>query len=160
MLKEYEKSNQFFNKLKNTILNELLEQCNKKYETPEWEFPKGRRNNRESNYKCAIREFEEETDLESDEYTLLENVCPLIEEYTGSNGVRYKHIYYISFYKGLNDLSINTEKYEQYSEIGDIKWLTIDECLLKIRPEQITKKDIIHEIKILIENYKNDFILK
>ena len=83
-----------------------------------------------------MREFEEETDLSSDEYILLENVSPISEEYTGSNGVRYKHIYYYAIYKGSKDNQvINPDKYEQYTEIGDIKWLTIDECYSKIRED-------------------------
>jgi len=160
MIKEYEKSKYLFGQLQQTILHDLLERCNKTYETPEWEFPKGRRNNHESNCKCAIREFEEETDVLTKDYILLENVVPLSEEYTGSNGVRYKHIYYVAFYKGETDLSINKDKYEQYSEIGDIQWLTMDQCLSKIRPEQITKKDIIHKIQAFMENYTSDFTLK
>ena len=40
--------------------------------------PKGRRSNHEGNLKCAIREFEEETDLRSDEYTLLEKCLTFI----------------------------------------------------------------------------------
>ena len=37
---------------------------------------KGRRSNRETNMKCAVR-FEEETDLTDEEYILLDNVVPL-----------------------------------------------------------------------------------
>jgi hypothetical protein len=33
------------------------------YDSPEWGFPKGRRNTFETNYKCAVREFCEETGL-------------------------------------------------------------------------------------------------
>ena len=160
MIKEYEKSKYLFEQLQKTILYDLLDRCDKKYETPEWEFPKGRRNNHESNCKCAVREFEEETDVLSTDYILLENVVPLSEEYTGSNGVRYKHIYYIALYTGKSDLTINKDKYEQYSEIGDIQWFNVDECLLKIRPEQTTKKNIINKIKQFIENNESEFILK
>ena len=41
-------------------------------------------------------------------------------------------LYYIALYTGKSDLTINKDKYEQYSEIGDIQWFTVDECLLKI----------------------------
>ena len=121
---------------------------------------KGRRNNHESNIKCAIREFQEETDINKDEYILLENVNPISEEFVGSNGVRYKHIYYYAFYKGNRDLSINKDKYEQYSEIGDIRWLSLNECLSKLRESQKTKKDIILIIKGFIVNWSEDFVIK
>ena len=127
MINEYNKSKVKFNKLKGTNLESLVNKSKCKYKTPEWEFPKGRRSNRESNLKCAIREFEEETDLKSNEYIILDNVIPISEVYIGSNGVTYKHVYYIATYKGNRDLSINLDKYEQYSEIGDIQWLTIKE---------------------------------
>ena len=88
------------------------------YATPEWEFPKGRRSNRENNIQCAIREFEEESGLSSNDYTLLENVSPISETYKGSNGVNYKHVYYLAFYIGADTKPlIDPEKYEQYSKI-------------------------------------------
>jgi len=184
MLREYKNSKENFEKLKLTNINELLDKCTTNYMTPEWEFPKGRRNPYETNLKCAIREFEEETNLTSEDYTLLDNVSPLEEEYVGSNGVRYKHIYYVAFYnvvkeldgvkghgcvkeldgvKGhgcVKELSINLEKYEQFSEIADIAWLTIDEGFDKIRKEQTTKKGILEQIKKFNDMWTNDFNFK
>jgi 8-oxo-dGTP pyrophosphatase MutT (NUDIX family) len=160
MIKEYNTSKEKFNILKNNNLNELLDNCDTNYTTPEWEFPKGRRNNRETNIKCATREFEEETDLTDKEYILLDNVAPLSEEYIGSNGVRYKHIYYIAFYKGSRELKINTERYEQYTEISDIGWLSFDECFKILRNEQLTKKDVLKKLQKFNEMWSNDFNLK
>jgi len=160
MIKEYKQSKQNFTFLKNENLKDIIEQCKTQYDTPEWEFPKGRRNNRENNMNCAIREFEEETDLTKDEYTLLENVTPVFEEYIGSNGVRYKHIYYLAFYKGNRDLSIDDTKFEQASEIGDISWLTIEECSNKIRKEQSTKHIVIQQVSEFMKRWDHDFNLK
>ena len=160
MIKEYHSSKSMFDQLKQVNLEELMDRCTNMYDTPEWEFPKGRRSNRELNIDCAIREFEEETDLSKDEYTLLKNINPISEEYTGSNGYRYKHIYYYALNTGTRDLSINSDKYEQFSEIGDIQWLTIPECLSKIRHEHPTKKDILHKSNEFLMNWKTDLILK
>ena len=160
MIKEYTNSKHKFEQLQQTNLSQLIEQCKNNYDTPEWEFPKGRRSTRESNLQCAIREFEEETDLQSNDYILLENVTPISEEYTGSNNVRYKHIYYIAIYQGVKDLTININKYEQYSEIGDIQWLSVEECYSKIRKDNNTKNDIISSINKFINHWKDDFILK
>ena len=160
MIKEHKQSKQNLEQLQKTHLNKLFKECSLSYETPEWEFPKGRRSNHENNMKCAVREFEEETDVSREEYILLENVSPISEEYIGSNNVRYKHIYYLALYKGQRDLSINTDKYEQYSEIGDIAWLTVDECYAKIRKEQSTKSDVIRKIDEFSKRWKHDFILK
>ena len=161
MIKEYNLSKQSFEQLqKDNTLHTLIERCTTEYNTPEWEFPKGRRSHKETNLQCSIREFEEETDIHTDEYILLENIYPLSEEYTGSNRVRYKHIYYYALYNGSRELSINKDKYEQFSEIGDIQWLSIPECISKIRDGYPTKLDIIHKLDNFIKNWKRDLILK
>jgi len=166
---EYKKSSHLFSRLldgityndKKYTLQELIECSMNNYATPEWEFPKGRRSNRENNIKCAIREFEEESGLSSNDYTLLENVSPISETYKGSNGVNYKHVYYLAFYKGTDTKpKIDSGKYEQYSEISDIQWLTIDECRAKIRPYNISKYGIINFSENFINNYQSEFTLK
>lgn len=160
MIKEYKQSKTKLEFLQNTHLFPLIDTCSVNYTEPEWEFPKGRRSNHETNMKCAIREFEEETDLTNKEYTLLDNVTPLSEEYVGSNGVRYKHIYYLAFYKGDRDLSINTNRFEQFSEIGDISWLTIEECSSKLRKEQTSKQMILQQLDEFCKRWNHDFNLK
>lgn len=157
MIKEYNKSKQMFEKLN---IKKLLVNCDKNYTEPEWEIPKGRRSTRETNINCAIREFEEETDLQKSDYQLFQNVLPISEEYMGTNGVRYKHIYYFAMFCGEKELRINLNKYEQYSEIGDIKWMTLDEGISKIRPENQTKKDIIVKTKQFIDEWSNDYFFK
>ena len=166
---EYKKSSYLFSRLldgityndKKYTLQELIECSMNNYATPEWEFPKGRRSNRENNIQCAIREFEEESGLSSNDYTLLENVSPISETYKGSNGVNYKHVYYLAFYIGPDTKPlIDSGKYEQYSEISDIQWLTIDECRAKIRPYNISKHGIITSCENFINNYQSEFTLK
>ena len=56
-------------------------------------FQKGRRNLRESDYDCALREFQEETGFERNEYEILRNIRPVEEIFYGSNNIRYKHVY-------------------------------------------------------------------
>jgi len=166
---EYKKSSFLFSRLldgiiykdKNTTLSGLLALSPHDYETPEWEFPKGRRSNKECNIKCAIREFEEESGLCSSDYTLLENISPFSESYRGSNNVNYKHVYYLAFYKGPDKpLTIDTERYEQVSEIGDIQWLTLDECRDKVRSYNHTKMDILTSCEQFIDSYADEFIIK
>ena len=42
-----------------------------KFIEPEWGFPKGRRNNKEKDINCAIREFYEETNFDNQDYQIL-----------------------------------------------------------------------------------------
>jgi 8-oxo-dGTP pyrophosphatase MutT (NUDIX family) len=157
MIKEYNKSKQLFGKVN---LTQLVKECDKNYLTPEWEIPKGRRSYRENNLDCAVREFEEETDLDNTDYDLLKNVAPISEEYMGTNGVRYKHIYYYAMYKGNKELSINLDKYEQYSEIGDIQWFSFSDAINKIRPENPTKTVVLQQAQRFIEQWSDDYFLK
>ena len=66
------------------------------YNNPEWGVPKGRRQNKESDLKCALREFCEETDIKSSNIKIYKNVIPLEEIYIGLNGIEYKHTYFLA----------------------------------------------------------------
>jgi len=144
---EYNRSKHNFSLLKTLgILDEILKEVEIIYNCPEWEFPKGRRNSQEYNKDCAIREFGEETGINKD-YTILANVKPLTEEYMGTNGVRYKHIYYVAEYIGGSvNHKIDKNKIEQYGEINDIQWFTEEECSNHLRKNKGTKREIIRKI--------------
>lgn len=145
--KEYRKSKIIFEQLKNLkgdkSLETIIKNSNTNYTSNEWEIPKGRRDNHENNKQCAKREIKEETNISEDNYTIINNIIPLIEEYKGINGVRYKHVYYIAQVKDMIPLTINSENQDQYTEIKNIEWLTEQQCYEKIRDYNQTKKDVI-----------------
>lgn len=161
--KEYSKSKNSFDKLcklEKDNLYTLIDDIKTKFLTPEWEFPKGRRNHQEYNKDCAIREFKEETGINYDDINIIQNISPIIEEYYGKNSVKYRHVYYIAQYIGdKKEHLINKECYEQYSEINDIQWFTKSECISKIREGNDSKKRIINDIFEFIDNYCEDFIM-
>ena len=85
---EYKKSREKFYKLKNDSicklnLNFYVKNVNPSWNHPEWGFPKGRRNYREIDLDCAIREFEEESGFEKKDYELMPNIEPLVEDFIG-----------------------------------------------------------------------------
>lgn len=121
------------------------------YYEPEWGFPKGRRNVRESDLDCAKREFEEESGYKHDEYCINYNIAPLEELFSGTNNIRYKHIYYIGkSIKNIN-LTVNKNNFNQVSEISAISWFTFDKALKMIRPYNQEKKDILIKINDILE---------
>ena len=61
------------------------------WDEPEWGFPKGRRNYKEKDLECALREFEEETGIQKSSLTIIKNLNPFEEIFTGSNLKSYKH---------------------------------------------------------------------
>lgn len=123
-----------------------------KWNSPEWGFPKGRRDKTsEENLTCACREFEEETGYSKNEYSILNKIEPIEEKLIGTNGVNYKHIYYMAINNKNMENKINTV-FDTY-EIGEVKWFTFEEALEKIRPYHYNKKNILTRIYIFLINY-------
>ena len=152
--KEYKKSKYKFNLLKkgfelngNTInIDYLISSVKNPFTSNEWEIPKGRRKLYETNRECALREFFEETNIDKIDFKLYKNIIPIIEEYKGINGVRYKQVYYIGRVNELLELSINMENKDQSTEIKNIQWLTEEECYQKIRHYDSNKKKVIEKV--------------
>ena len=153
--KEYLKSKVIFDQLKAGnikkdkmiySLQTIIETTEENYTMNEWEIPKGRRKNYENNKDCAIREFEEETNIGFSSYRLINNIIPLVEEYKGINNVRYKHIYYLGEIDTLVNLEVNMGNRDQYTEIKYIQWLTEEECYQKIRNYDLNKKQVIEKV--------------
>ena len=150
----YHKTNEYVN------FDYFLKKSNTNYISSEWEFPKGRRNNKETNKECAEREFKEETNYNKNDYQLILNITPFSEEYLGENRVRYKHIYYIGYLNNLEkEIKIDTDNINQFTEIKDIQWLTKEESLNKIRNYHHTRRKVIEQIYDLIDNLDKEYIL-
>lgn len=166
--REYTKSKENYNQLKQGItveskmvnLESLIVEIRTKYVMNEWEIPKGRRKGLENNRECAIREFSEETNIIEDQYDLYSNIIPLVEEYTGINGVRYKHVYYIGKIKEKCELKVDMENKDQYTEIKDISWLSEKECCERIREYDENKRGIINKLFEFLRTYENHVMIK
>jgi len=115
---------------------------------PEWGFPKGRRNFKERDLDCALREFEEETGYEKRSLFLVKNMNPCEEIFTGSNLKSYKHRYFLAYMK-YEDTLVDTNF--QKSEIGSMKWLSYREADSRIRPYNIEKLELLKDIHQLID---------
>lgn len=161
--REYDYAKKKFQTIKENIDKYMTHKKDKWKET-EWGLPKGKRNGRETNLECAIREFEEETGISSDKITILQNVKPLEEIYSGINNIKYKHIYYFSILNESNDfvdneVNLNKNNREQRMEISKIKWFNFNEIEDTIRYYYVSKLNIIHKSFQLINNMKQFFEL-
>lgn len=132
-------------------LTTLIENSKTKWTSPEWGFPKGRRNYQESDLNCAIREFNEETGYKKSQINVIGNIQPVEEIFMGSNYKSYNHKYYICNVL-CDDLAPPTSY--QKSEVSDIKWLTLDECCKYIRPYNLEKKMLIENINKALHKYR------
>lgn len=147
---EYNKSRKKFEILKyNSTENNVLglkfftDNILPKWKTGEWGFPKGRRTYHEKNLSCAIREFEEETGYSSEDYHIIESVLPLKEIFTGTNGLMYKHIYYIALLTNVEKLPNITE---DNNEVGEICWFPYSDASTIIRNYHVEKKKVLNEL--------------
>jgi 8-oxo-dGTP pyrophosphatase MutT (NUDIX family) len=113
----------------------------------EFGFPKGRRNMKESNIGCAEREFQEETGYDKSSYEFIKNYPLIQEEFIGTNGVRYRHIYYLVKMKSdVQPPKIDWRNKVQTGEVQNIGWLTYEQCISVIRPYDIAKIEMLGKV--------------
>ena len=154
-IKEYKQSESLFN-----LLDKDKYVVNSKFSESEWEFPKGKKNKNEENYMCAKRELEEETNIREEDYELIKNISPIIENFKGENNINYRNIYYVGICKNTKNIKVDINNRDQLSEIRDVKILTKNEAIDHIRDYNITKIDMINSIYNFIDKYKNDLVFK
>jgi ADP-ribose pyrophosphatase YjhB (NUDIX family) len=150
-----------FNKLKAGVISNnvfytidtiiLESETAEQWTEPEWGFPKGRRNYYEKDYDCALREFFEETGYNPKLLKNIHNILPFEEIFTGSNYKSYKHKYYLMFMNYEN--SIIKTKYEE-TEVSEISWKTLEECVFSIRHYNLEKIKLISNIHTCLMKYK------
>lgn len=88
-----------------------------------WEIPKGRRETPlENSIQCAIREFQEETNIHNSQYKLL----PHPHNFTFTDeGITYKNIYYVAVLREPSAPTVSFQNSRQVDEVGDIRWASL-----------------------------------
>jgi len=131
-------------------LKDIFDKSTTNWSETEWEFPKGRRNHKEKDLECALREFEEETGISQDKIIIVENVLPFEEIFIGTNHKSYKHKYFLAYMNETCDFLDNF----QVTEVSKLEWKTIDDCLESIRPYNLEKKKLIININKVLQEYR------
>lgn len=124
------------------------------WEDPEWGFPKGRRNYKETDIQCAMREFNEETGIDINLIKPIHNILPFDETFTGSNYKSYKHKYYIAYID--YDEILDMDGYER-TEVSKMEWKTFDGCIDIIRKYNLEKIRMIQNVDKSLNTYKSLF---
>ena len=142
-------------------LDKLIQKSNElvQWTDTEWGFPKGRRNFQEKDLSCAYREFEEETGYTKKHLHLIQNVMPFEEIFTGSNMKSYKHKYFLAYMEPESKSCSFPSEYHS-SEVGEMKWLTYNECLANMRPYNIEKIDILSKINTLLHDFSIHYAIQ
>lgn len=133
-------------------IDDMIMAAGKPQGSPEWGFPKGRRESTESDYICAMREMYEETGVKENQVIPIQNLEPLTESFFGSNHVHYCHKYYIVWVPESVKVEFDKENEHMKREIGDLKWFTLEEGLAHLRPENVEKKEVLLRAASLFRN--------
>jgi len=155
---EYEAAYKKYNKLD---IPKLIQEFGNltSFEHTEFGYPKGRRNMRETNIGCAEREFYEETGYDKSCYDFIKNYPIIHEEFVGTNGIEYRHIYYLVKMKnGISPPQIDYKNKIQTGEVQNIGWLTYEECMKVIRPYDIAKKGVVEKVNDDIIAMNNNYV--
>ena len=138
-------------------LETLLQEAAPIHTTPEWGFPKGRRNLNESEYACAMRETWEETNIGEGGLTPIRGLEPIAESFVGSNGISYCHRYFIAHAshgvgeEGVKAAAATNEHIQR--EVGDMKWFSLQDAIQHIRPDNPEKRDVLLRVHACLKLY-------
>ena len=119
----------------------------------EWGFPKGRRNIDESDMRCACREFMEETGVDLADVQVLPSARQFEEVFTGSNRVRYRHVYYAAELQPAsaerNGATVSGGEMPapaQSREIRRTGWFDAEGVLAHIREENVERREMFKRV--------------
>ena len=115
----------------------------------EWGFPKGRRSSVETELACALRETYEEAGIPKEKLRITD-IAPLVEEFRGSNGIRYRHKYWLAQAPATLEVGMNPANLDQAREISAVRWCTYEEAMAMIRPYNVEKRSVLEKARSLL----------
>lgn len=129
------------------MLETLLNSTFSGIKEPGWGFPKGRRNIRETELQCAVREFKEETKMSINHENIL-NMEPTTEVFKGTNNKMYSTVYYIAQVDHkipVRKMPLNGIRKETVSEeISNLVWSTLQDSVDYLPP---WRYKLLHDVE-------------
>ena len=95
--------------------------------------------------------------LDQFQISIIENLSiPLEETFIGTNCKSYKHKYFL----GVIQSNLDTIDFTQFqkTEVSDMQWKSLPECISSIRPYNLEKIHLISNINKLLEDYNIVYI--
>ena len=90
-----------------------------------WEIPKGRKKSRsEPEVNCAIREFEEETNIAKNMYRLIPGARMTFSHH--DKGVEYVNTYFVAIMSRTYEPKVSFNTQIQLHEVSDIRWVPLE----------------------------------
>lgn len=145
---EYKKASEKFMEKYNEIIRLVTNLTT--FDTELWEFPKGKMFSEENSIQCALREFEEETNIKKSNVILVKKAGTYDDSFIGNDSRTYQSVYYLGLiHKGM-DIKFTYQPCphgirDDYvsDEVMSIEWCSYEDTLLRCSP---TKKIILKNI--------------
>lgn len=129
------------------------------WDCPEWGFPKGRKNWGEEERVCAMRECQEETNIDPSSYQMLDDLSPIVENFTGTDNKSYRNTYYVCYcYNNKMSIGINKDNLGQQREISKITWFDLEGAKQNIRPYNFEKINLLIRLEKRIRANLNRYV--
>lgn len=111
-----------------------------------WGFPKGKKNNnRETELQTALREFEEETKIETSNIRIIHSFEPLKESYIGTDGKHYESTYFLARF--VPDSSWYVAGPDGYKYINDYRKILPEPTYYQGRIRTVSHSDEIEALR-------------
>ena len=118
----------------NKTISELINENKSEFTTPEWGFPKGRRKNNESPLSCALREFTEETGIDSSNCEFPFGADKTTDEmYVSYDNNSYRCHYFVCRLKKSSIPKIDHRNKNQVTEISQVRWVSYNDGIKLLR---------------------------
>jgi ADP-ribose pyrophosphatase YjhB (NUDIX family) len=121
-----------------------------------WDFPKGRRFIEENIQQCALREFEEETNLSKDLVKLIENAGTYEDNYQGTDHKMYRSVYFVGYIANGMALKFQYQACPHQmrdpyisDEVMAMQWMDYATALDMITP---TRRNVLEQIHSFLQN--------
>jgi 8-oxo-dGTP pyrophosphatase MutT (NUDIX family) len=145
---EYKKAKEKFSKNYDLIM--ALVKNLTVFDDEMWEFPKGKMFSDETSVMCALREFEEETNINPDSINVIKTSGTYTDSFIGNDGRKYESVFYLGFIHDGSSIPFiyqecphnMREKYVS-DEVMSIGWLTYEEAMIRCSD---TKKEIVNQV--------------
>jgi len=120
------------------------------FENELWEFPKGKMFENETPVQCALREFEEETNIKKSNVILVKKAGLFEDAFIGNDRRTYQSIYYLGLIHQGADISFSYQPCPHgmradyvSDEVMSIEWCTYEQAMLRCTPtKQVILKNI------------------
>lgn len=140
--------------VRHIALRSLVETTTTGLHETEWGFPKGRRNFFEDDKRCALRELREETGVNLGRIRIIREFKPIEEIFSGTNKMRYKHVYYVARYQCSSDRSaevlFDPDNKHQAREVKAVRWFTYADAQDKINEMNVERKELLKRVNNMV----------